>query len=179
MKRGIIPLVLLVAIALSMIPSASANSIVKADVGVNSGFFIQAPPLVGQKIQLQVTVGVHDISPVPLNGFFLKVWFKKPDGTTTTPEWFDYSTEYIGKAISKTYTVNTNTIADQAGQWTVYVDLYMTDKTTKINGATATFTVENPVPAGYVTINQVVGYGILSFALVSSLAYAASRGAFR
>lgn len=179
MKREVIPLMVLIAVALAMVPAASANSIVKADIEVNSGFLIQAPPTVGQKIQLQLTVGVHDISPVPLNGFYLKVWFKKPDGTTTTPEWFDYSTEYIGKAISKTYTVSTNTIADQVGQWTVFVDLYMTDKVTKINGATATFTVENSVPAGYVIINQVVGYGILSFAVIASALYAVSRGAFR
>jgi len=174
--KKIIPVLVLLAMVLAVTPSSGA--IVKADVGVNSGFFLQSPPLVGQKIQLQVTVGVHDVSPVPLNGFYLKVWFTKPDGTSTNPEWFDYSTEYIGKASSKTYTISTNTIADQPGTWVAYVDLYMTDKTTKINGASATFNVESPVPAGYVTINQVVGYGVLTVALVGSVLFAARRGVF-
>ena len=171
-------LMLVLAMLMLVTPLAAAQSVYpgvyKTNLTISEATLLSTPPKVGEKLKVTVTISVAYESPVPLSGYALKVWFKKPDGTTTTPEWFTY-TDSIGRGLSKTVYVSTNTMADQEGTWWVYVELYTQDKATKLSSDSATFSVLPSTPITTIDINQVAGYGIAAGAILAALYFAMRR----
>jgi len=120
-----------------------------------------------QNIQLKITVGVHDISPVALDGFWIKVVFTKPSGQTVE-KWFDFTKEHISKGTEKIYTIQTGIQADETGVWNVTVELWDKNKENKINYDSTTFQVTKTLPAAYVNVQQAIGYSIAGLALIGT-----------
>jgi len=129
----------------------------------------------GLKIAVKVEVGVHYESPKSLDGFWLKIRFKKPDGSYTDWEWYDFTDEYISKGSTKTYTVKTGVTADQVGWWTVYVELYDKSKENRINYDSDSFKVVEILPAAWVNIKTVTGYTAVAGLIMAGI-YLARRG---
>jgi len=117
----------------------------------------------GQYILVKVKVGVHYESPKALDGFWLKIIFSKPDGSTVA-KWFDYTDEYISRGSEKSYAVRTGVLADQVGTWQVSVELYDKDKNF-INSDSASFEVVESLPppgeAGYLVVGGLIMAGAL------------------
>jgi len=129
----------------------------------------------GQKIAVKVKVGVQYESPKSLDGFWLKIRFKKPDGSYTDWKWYDFTDEYISRGSSKTYTVKTGVTADQVGWWTVYVELYDKDKEHRLNYDSDQFRVVEVLPAAWIHIEEVAGYIAVAGLILAGL-YLARRG---
>ena len=129
----------------------------------------------GQKIAVKVEVGVQYESPRALDGFWLKIRFKKPSGSYTSWKWFDYTDEYISRGTVKQYLVKTGEVADEEGTWTVYVELWDKDKENRINYDSANFKVVETLPAAWVNVKTVVGYAAAAALALALAAYALRR----
>jgi len=179
--RASLAIAVLVTLAVLTIPTASAASVPKATVGISKmSIAIEYAPMpmsveLGQKIYLDVKVGVHYESPVSLDGFWLKVWFKKPNGVQTTPEWFDFRNQWVSRGSERTFTVKTNVVADQEGVWIAYVELYTKDKSYKLGSDQKSFRVTKVYPAAYTSIENIGGYVAAALGGGAVLGYIISR----
>ena len=163
-------LILILAPVQAQVPKASLSS---EPVGVKDFWGVMDVEL-GKKIQVKVKVQVASDSPEDLDGFWITVYFKRPSGGFTLPEWFDFTDEYIGKGESKSYVLETNTEANELGKWTVYVVLYGSDKKTKLDEASKDFEVVGK-PKATITIEEVAGYTAVAGLIMTGI-YLARRG---
>jgi len=166
----------LVLILLTLIP-VQAQQLAKVDVkpiGVEDFWGITDVER-GQRIAVKVEVGVHYESPTALDGFWLKIRFKKPSGSYTDWKWFDYTDEYISRGSVKEYLVKTGEVADEEGTWVVYVELWDKSKESRINYDSTSFKVVKTLPAAWINIKSVVGYATAAALLLALAAYALRR----
>ena len=129
----------------------------------------------GQKIAVKVKIGVEYESPKSLDGFWLKIRFKKPDGSYTDWRWYDFTDEYISRGSTKIYTVKTGVTADQVGWWTVYVELYDKSKEHRLNYDSDGFRVVEVLPAAWIHIEEIAGYVSVAGLIITGI-YLARRG---
>jgi len=156
--------------AQAQVPKASLDS---KPVGVKDFWGVMDVEL-GKKIQLKVKVSVASDSPVDLDGFWIVVYFKRPSGGFTLPEWFDFTDEYISKGSSKSYTLKTSTEADELGTWTAYVTLKDKDKSVTLDQDSKDFKV-TAKPEATITIEEITGYSAVA-GLIAAGIYIARRG---
>jgi len=81
----------------------------------------------GQKIQVDAIV--KNTGAVTIDGFWISVYFQKPDGTFTDEQYFDYTHVSLAPGESHQATLKTNVIADQEGWWTVHARFRLNDAT--------------------------------------------------
>jgi len=165
MKLGMKAFLITLLLLISLVFPAQAQVLTSIDagpVGVRD-FFGVTNVQEGQYILVNVRVGVHYESSKSLDGFWLKITFVKPDGTTIT-KWFDYTDEYISRGSERSYAVRTGVLADQIGTWQVSVELYDKDKNF-INSDSTSFEVVESLPPpgeiGYLIIGGLVIAGVL------------------
>lgn len=173
MRARVLPLLIILLILSSY--QVSAYSMAELDsepVGVKDFWGITDVGQ-GEKIKVKVKVSVKSTSPVPLEGYCVKVIFRKPDGVVLNPIWFCRDT-VIQPGQSETVTLVTGVTADQLGTWTVWVKLYTRDKQNHLDTAEATFNVVKRLPDAEITITDVIGYTALASMLIGGL-YAIRR----
>lgn len=116
----------------------------------------------GKKIK--VNVKVTNTGSIPIKGYLISCFFRKPDGTTTDLLWFDLSDKILEPGKSHYYALLTGVVADQVGTWKVTVGFHKVDKSI-IDTDSKTFEVKEPENVkGEITILTIVGY--TSFAAV-------------
>jgi len=125
-----------------------------------------------KKIQFAVKVCVLKDSPVPLDGFTIKIKVKRPDGL-----WKEFEQTFNDKipiGECRNYVIKTNIIADKVGTWHYVVSLYTKDKQHKLDEVSGTFEVVG-VPKAEVEVMKIVGWAVASSMMVTGLTLALSR----
>jgi len=179
-KLAVVLVVLAVMLGSTLVVSAQ-KPVVSTSMSLYNapkGFFTQAYTVKkGETIQITVDVEVVSTSPAPLNGFWVYIQLKKPDGSTVDT-WADLTSETVNIGEKRTYWINTGIKADQVGSWGAWVYLCMEkDLSSVLAYDSANFDVVEQIPQANITITDVAGVSVVGASLGSLAAaiYVLSR----
>jgi hypothetical protein len=119
----------------------------------------------GDKIAVKVDISLASNSPVPLNGYWIKITLRKPSNAIVE-KWFDKTSDVISPGSGKSITCYTGVVADELGTWDVFAYLYDKDKQVQLDYDETQFTVVEKTPIVYITIKQIVGYATAAVILI-------------
>jgi len=165
--KGILAICIFLAVILSLASPALAEQIsVSVEPSGVKEFWGITDVEKGKEVCLKVTI--KNTGNIALEGFYIKFWLKKPDGTETDAKWLPFS-DVLQPGDSVNYKILTGTTADQVGTWTAYVELYTYDKEHLLDSDSKDFEVVEQVPQAEITITDVVGYTAAGSMLVAGL----------
>jgi len=160
MRKIIVSLIALLIVAIPVLAQIPIGSVDAEADGIKNFWGVQSVKK-GQKIQVDVTV--KNTGTIDMDGFWITLNFKKPDGTYTDLIWFDLTGTVLKPGDTWSAGLKSDYVADQIGTWTAIVNLRANNEAkTTIAFDTATFEVVEELPKGTITITGLVGYGTLA-----------------